>query len=150
MKTYDATLELATVQGDGLRFDCAAGDLRMTLDSGDGARAPSPVQAVLMALGACGGMDIISMLRKGRQDVTGYRIALRANRRDEHPRTFTEIEVVHHVRGRAIKASAVARAIELSDTKYCSVHAMLEPSVAISSRFEIEEDSEAPSASASS
>lgn len=107
------------------------------LDSGEGAIAPSPVVALLLALGGCSGMDVIGVLRKKRQRVTGYTIELVGQRREEHPRGFTAIEVVHRVTGHGLDPQAIADAIELSDTKYCSVHATLVPGVTVTSRFEI-------------
>lgn len=132
-----AHLKLVTVEGDGLRFEATAGAQTFLLDSGAGAVAPSPVQAVLAAVGGCGGMDVIGMLRKMRQRVTGYEIELIAERAEEHPRVFTAIEIVHRVYGDDLNAASVERAIELSETKYCSVHAMLAPAVKLTSRYEI-------------
>jgi len=82
-------------------------------------------------------MDVISILRKQRQHVTAYEVLVEAERHHEHPRYFTRIEVVHRIHGHRIRPEAVAEAIRLSDTKYCSVHAMLEPRAEIVSRFEI-------------
>jgi len=123
---------------DGLRFRGEDDKGRsVLLDSGDGAVAPSPVVALLLALGGCSGMDVIGILRKKRQRVTAYSIELVGQRRDEHPRSFTTIEVVHHLAGEGLDPQAIAEAIELSDTKYCSVHATLVPGVTVTSRFVI-------------
>jgi putative redox protein len=136
-----ATLRLETVEGTRLRFGVRVGEHAFQFDSGPEAEGPSPVQAVLAALGGCTAMDVISILRKKRQPVTGYEVEVLAERRgDPHPRIFTRMEVIHRVRGRGINPAAVAEAIELSDTRYCAVHAMLEHAVAISSRFEITEE----------
>ena len=136
-----ATLRLETVEGTRMRFGVRVGEHSLLLDSGPEAEGPSPVQAVQAALGGCTAMDVISILRKKRQQVTGYEVEVVAERRlDQHPRIFTRIEVIHRVRGRSINPAAVAEAIELSDTRYCVVHAMLEHVVAISSRFEITEE----------
>ena len=132
-----ASLTLTTVSGDGLRFKVQAGKFMMAFDSGPHAQAASPVQAVLAAIGGCTGMDVISILRKKRQDVTGYSIELEADRATEHPRVFTHVRVVHRLTGRSLSEKAVADAIRLSEDKYCSVHAMLKTTVAIESRFEI-------------
>jgi putative redox protein len=132
-----ASLTLATVAGDGLRFDVQAEKFTMTFDSGPHAQAASPVQAVLAAIGGCAGMDVISILRKKRQDVTGYSIELEADRAAEHPRVFIRVTVVHRLTGRGLSEKAVADAIRLSEDKYCPVHAMLNTTVAIESRFEI-------------
>lgn len=138
MKTT-AKVTLDTIE-HGIRFRAGSDDPAcptIVLDSGPGAAGPSPVVALLAALGACGGMDVIEILRKKRQDVTGYEIEIAGERKEDHPRAVTSIEVVHRVRGRNLSAKAIEDAIRLSDTKYCSVHATLERAVSIASRFEI-------------
>src|SRR3989442_1112702 len=99
-----------------------------TLDVSSGRSAASgPLELLLIALGGCTAADVISILQKKREQVTHYRVEVRGHRRDEHPRSFKHIEVRHLLRGRNLSASAVERAIELSDTKYCSVSATLRP-----------------------
>ena len=133
-----AELVLETVQGNGLRFKVTAGSgTEMTLDSGPGMVAPSPVEVLLAALGGCGAMDVISILRKKRQAVVGYEVSVSGERRNEHPRAFTRIEIVHRVRGRSLSPAAIEEAIRLSDTKYCSVHASMSKEIEIRSRYEI-------------
>ena len=102
--------------------------------------APSPMELLLIALGGCTGADVVGILEKKRQRVTGYEIEVRAERRAEHPRIYTKIEVVHRVRGHSIDPKAVAHAVELSETKYCSVSAMLGASAELSMRYEIQDD----------
>lgn len=104
--------------------------------------APTPVELVLIALGGCTGADVVGILEKKRQRVTGYEIEVRGDRRAEHPRIYTRIEVVHKIRGHKVDPKAVAHAIELSETKYCSVSAMLTPAVTIETRYEITEEDE--------
>jgi putative redox protein len=134
----DAKLVLQTVEGPGLRFTGSVeSGATIELDGGAGGRSASPVEAVLIALGGCSGADVISILRKKRQNVLGYEVVLRGERRATHPRSFTRIEVVHRIRGRNLSATAIQDAIRLSDTTYCSVHAMLAPGAEITSRFEI-------------
>ena len=137
MSTSTAHLELKTVEGTGLRFGVRTGKVAFTLESGADSRYPNPIQAVLCAVAGCSGMDVISLLRKKRQRVTRYEIEVTGERREEHPRAFTRIEILHRVRGHDLSPAAVAEAIRLSDTKYCSVHAMLEPKVKLVSRFEV-------------
>ena len=138
MVTTRARLTLESLD-DGLIFRGEDDKGRsVLLDSGEGAIAPSPVVALLLALGGCSGMDVIGILRKKRQRVTGYVIELIGQRREEHPRSFTAIEVVHRLTGEGLDPQAIADAIELSDTKYCSVHATLVPGVTVTSRFEID------------
>jgi putative redox protein len=95
------------------------------------------MELVLIALGGCTGADVHSILQKKRQRVTGYEIEVRGERRQEHPRIYTKIDVIHYVRGYDLDAKAVAHAIELSETKYCSVSAMLGMAAKITSRFEV-------------
>jgi len=105
------------------------------------ASAASPMELLLIALGSCTGVDVISIMKKKRQDVTDYRIEVTGERRTEHPRAYTRMNVRHVVRGRNISEKALAQAIELSEEKYCSVAATLRPTVEIVSRFEIIEES---------
>lgn len=132
-----AHLTLQTVeQGLRFRWEAAAGR-EGVLDSGPDRVAPTPVEALLGALGGCEGMDVIGILRKKRQQVTGYEVLVTGERREEHPRRFTKIEIVHRVTGRELSGTAIEEAIELSSTKYCSVHASLLPEIEIVSRYEI-------------
>jgi len=128
-----------------------AGDEAFVAESGSGhamvtsfgherLTAASPMELLLVALGGCSGADVVAILEKKRQRVTGYEIEVRGERRAEHPRIYTSIEVVHRVRGYAIDPKAVQHAIELSETKYCSVSAMLGASAQITMRYEIEND----------
>lgn len=136
--TKTASVQLATVEGTGLRFEARMGDFSFTLDSGPEASGPTPMDAILAALGGCTAMDVITILRKKRQQITGYEVEVAGERRlAEHPRLYTRIEIVHRVRGRNLSATAIEEAIRLSDTKYCSVHAMLHHGVPITSRYEI-------------
>ncbi len=119
----------------------------ITLDvRGDRSNAAGPLELLLVALGGCTGADVISVLQKKRQHVTDYKIEVRGERREEYPRNFTRMEVKHILTGCAISADAVAKAIELSETKYCSVAATLRPTVEIVSTFEIREETAAASA----
>ena len=99
--------------------------------------APSPMEILLLALGSCTGVDVISILRKKRQKVMDYRIEVRGQRREEHPRSYKRMEVHHIITGSNISELSVARAIELSEQKYCSVAATFRPTAEIVSSFEI-------------
>jgi len=103
--------------------------------------AASPVELLLVALGACTATDVASILKKKRQHLTSYTIEITGQRRDDYPRKFTSMKVHHIFTGRSISPRAVAHAIELSETKYCSVAATLRPTVEIQSSFEIIEES---------
>jgi putative redox protein len=103
-------------------------------------RAASPMEMLLLALGGCSGVDVISILQKKRQQVTDYRIEVSGERREDHPRAYTRMFVKHVVRGRHVSEKALADAIELSDKKYCSVAATLRGTAEIITSYEIIED----------
>lgn len=102
--------------------------------------ASGPLELLLLALGGCTGADVISILHKKRERVTDYRVEIRGERREEHPRSFRKLEVRHIVRGYGVSEAAVARAVELSTDKYCSVAATLRPTAEIVSTWEIQEE----------
>ena len=95
------------------------------------------MELLLVALGSCTGVDVIGILSKKREDVKDYCIELRGERRETHPRSYSRIAVHHIFKGRNISEKSVAQAIELSETKYCSVAATLRPAAEIVSSFEI-------------
>ena len=97
----------------------------------------SPMEVVLLGLGGCTGIDVVSTLRKMRQEVTGYAVSVRGERRDEHPRIYTRVAVEHEVTGHALKEDHVRRAISLSAGKYCSVSAMLEANAELELTYRI-------------
>ena len=114
----------------GMRFDGSAeSGGAMTMDArpehgGEGA-GPSPMETVLLALGGCTGMDVISILVKMRAPLAGLEIAISADRADEHPRVFTRIALEYVFVGDGLRPEQVSRAVELSQERYCSVSAML-------------------------
>ena len=99
--------------------------------------APSPMELLLVALGSCTAVDVIGILQKKREHVKAYRVEVHGERRNDHPRSYSRMEVHHVVSGRNISEKSVAQAIELSETKYCSVAATLRPTAEIVSSFEI-------------
>lgn len=102
--------------------------------------APSPVELLLVALGACTATDVASILAKKRQHVTSYVVEVTGTRREDFPRKYTAMNVHHIITGKSISPQAVAHAVELSETKYCSVAATLRPTVEIQTSFEIIEE----------
>ncbi len=91
---------------------------------------PSPVEAILMALCSCTSVDVVSILQKKRQDLTGLRVTATAERADSPPRVFTHIRLTYAVRGK-LSRKAVEDAVALSKNKYCSVSKMLEKAAVI-------------------
>jgi len=84
-----------------------------------------PMELLLVGLAGCTGMDVISILRKMREPVTGYEVHVQGVRAEDHPMVFVEITVEHVVTGHHLRPEAVARAIELSKERYCGAGAML-------------------------
>ena len=101
-------------------------------------RGPRPMELILMGLGGCASFDIVTILKKSRQDVTNVVCQLKADRADTIPAVFTKIHLHFVVSGRAVKEKQVAKAVELSAEKYCSASKMLsDGGVIISHDFEI-------------
>lgn len=98
-----------------------------------------PMEAVLLGLGGCSAFDVISYLRKARQDVEDCEVLLDAQRADSIPAVFTRIDLTYRVRGRNLSVDHVQRAVSLSMEKYCSVTKMLESTVEIHYRVEMDE-----------
>jgi len=92
---------------------------------------------VLMAAGGCSAIDVVSILQKGRHEVTNCEVKLTSERREEAPRLFTHINLHFIVTGKALKDAAVSRAVDLSAEKYCSVALMLEKAVKITHSYEV-------------
>ncbi|MGI8468982.1 MAG: OsmC family protein [Pyrinomonadaceae bacterium] len=137
MAEYKATIQYA---GDEFFIGTTPSGHAQIMDTkGDRKSAPSPLEMLLVSVGACTASDVVSILQKKRQIVTNYRVEIMGTRREEYPRAFTKFEIHHIVYGRNISARAVAQAIELSDTKYCSVAATVRPTAEIKTSFEIVE-----------
>jgi len=133
----EGKLRLATVEGEGRQFVAESGTGHaLVMDDANGHTGPKPIELALLALGGCTGFDVIGILRKKRQTVTGYEIELHAEQHPEPPSHFTRIEIKHRLRGR-IAPEAVQRAIQLSETKYCAVGAMISKTAKIETTFEI-------------
>ena len=97
-----------------------------------------PLQVFLQGLAGCTGMDVISILEKKRQDVRALEIDVEADQRtDEYPKIYTDIRLHFRVTGFRVKSVAVARSIELSEEKYCSVGGMLGPQTTVHTSYEI-------------
>lgn len=128
---------------DGMHFqvniDQFAIDIDAAADVGGTSAGPQPIRLVLAALSGCTSMDVISILRKKRQDVTHFSVEVIGTRATEHPKVYTDIEIVYRVHGHNIDPEAVQRAIQLSEEKYCPVMGMLRASVNLHSRYEVVE-----------
>lgn len=94
-------------------------------DTGGDDEGIKPTELLLVSLAGCSSMDIISILKKKKQNVTSFNVKVKGDRALEHPRVFTKIYITYIIKGLDIDESAVKRAIEISKDKYCSVWAML-------------------------
>ena len=133
--TYSATVRYA---GDEFFIGTPPSGHAQVIDTkGDRKAAPTPVEMLLVAVAGCTAADVISILLKKRQDVTDYRVEITGERAEDHPRKFLKFHVHHIVHGRSVSEKAVADAVELSDTKYCSVAATVRPTAEITTSHEI-------------
>jgi putative redox protein len=132
-------LNLTDVAGMAFEGETPTGH-KVLLDAGEevGGRnlGPRPMELLLVSLGSCTGMDVISILRKMRQPVTGYQIEVIGERAEEDPKKYLRITIKHIITG-AVAADKLAHAIELSDQTYCSVAATLRGVAEIISSYEI-------------
>ena len=99
-----------------------------------------PMELMAISLAGCTAMDVISILRKKRQEVTGFEVKVDAPRAKDHPHVFTEMKVTYILRGRGIDAASVERAMQLSEEKYCPAQAMLRQAAPIVLAYEIIEE----------
>lgn len=99
-----------------------------------------PMEMFLVGLAGCTGMDVISLLRKMRQEVTNYEVKVEAAVADEHPKVYTDIQVEHVVKGSNLSAELVGRAVEISATRYCPASAMLSKAARVTHTFRIVEE----------
>lgn len=123
------TFDVTTHSGHALVLDAAP-------PLGDD-RGVRPMELLLTALGGCAAMDVLSILEKKREPVRGLRVTVNAGRAHEHPKVYTDITLLYHVRGN-VNPRAIEHAIELTERVYCGVGAMLGKCATITSRYEIE------------
>ena len=97
----------------------------IVMDDGNGDTGARPTELLLVALGGCTGMDVVSILRKKRLEVTRFDVKVSATQRTEYPTIFTDMDLLVEVEGPDVTVEAVRDAMELSAHKYCSVSAML-------------------------
>ncbi len=121
--TYPGTRQFMLETGSGHRF---------IIDDAVGQTGPKPIELVAGALAGCTAFDVVTFLRsKKHKNVTGYEVFVEADQRPTPPQVFTEVRIHHSVTGADIDAQSVEEAIHLSESKYCSVGAMLKQSGAI-------------------
>jgi putative redox protein len=128
--------------GEGMSFVAETGSNHMVAmdgapDGGGRNLAPRPMEMVLLGTGGCTAYDVVVILKKSGQDVTGCEVKLTSERAETDPKVFTRIHMHFVVRGRGLKKNLVEHAIRLSHEKYCSATSMLAKTAQITRDFEI-------------
>lgn len=135
---YNATIQYA---GDDFFIGTTPSGHAQAIDTkGDRKSAPTPLEMLLVSVAACTAADVVSILEKKRQKISDYKVEIKGERREEYPQAFVKFHVHHIVYGTDVSEQAVAQAIELSDTKYCSVAATVRPTAEIVTSYEIIEN----------
>ena len=136
-----AKIHLKSVQ-QGRQFVGESGSGHtVIMDDAEGNTGPKPIELALIALGGCTAFDVIAILRKMRQHVTGYDVELQAEQRHEPPTVFTRVTIRHRLRG-SVRPEALRKAIRLSESKYCSVSAVISKTARIETTYEIVPEAE--------
>ena len=138
-------IEAKVTYVDGLQFVGEAASGHAIVMDGDrevggrntGAR---PMELLLIGLGGCSGMDVVSILKKKKQEINGVEIKVKGEKAENYPKKFTDIDIEFIVRGRNVSEDAVKKAVELSMEKYCSVKATLEGSAKVTWSYKIIEE----------
>lgn len=121
----------------------------LLLDDSASATGPKPIELVALGLAGCTAFDVITVLRqKFHLHVTGYEVRVEADQADRPPQVFTAVRVQHVIHGHDIDPKAVEEAIRLSESKYCSVEAMVRHTATISTTYQIVPAEEAPARAA--
>src|ERR1700740_135385 len=124
--------QFAALTGSGRTF---------LLDDAAGGTGPKPIELIAAGLAGCTAFDVVTILRqKYHQKVTGYEVRVEADQAERPPQVFTAVRIHHVVTGCEIDATAIERAIRLSEEKYCSVGAMVKQTAAVQTTYEIVEE----------
>jgi len=130
-----------TLVNDMLFSGTASSGHTLAMDADDGAGGHNsgfrPMELLLVGFGGCSGMDVISILRKKRQTITGLEINVKGEKSDSSPKIYKEVHIEYVVTGKGVEPGAVERAISLSLDKYCSVGATLAAAGTITHSFRI-------------
>ena len=134
----EAKVTLTRAQEAGRQFVARTGGGHYFLmDDKDGASGPKPIELVAAALAGCTAFDVITILRKKRQDVSGYEVFVEAEQPNEAPMVFTAVRIRHVLTGHEIDPAAVEDAIRLSEEKYCAVGNMVNKTAKFTTTYKI-------------
>jgi putative redox protein len=112
--------------------------LGSSTDFGGGEDGFRPMQLLLIGLAGCTAMDVISILQKKKQDITGFEVHVHADQAQEHPKVFTKASIEYIVVGNNVEQTAVERAVQLSEEKYCPAQAMFRKIIPIELKITLE------------
>lgn len=139
-KTVDVAWE------DNMRFRTSVDGHELILDAGDSAGGedggPRPKPLMLVALGGCTGMDVISILRKMRIDLDGFNVKVEADLADDHPRYYRRIHVIYEFTGKDLPMDKLEKAVSLSEDRYCGVSALYRKGAEMTSEIRVVESIE--------
>jgi putative redox protein len=125
-----STKHVALTWQHGLAFSGGVdGKAPITIDS-NGPAGPGPMETLLLALAACTGSDVVSLLEKMRFPVRALRVGVSGERREQHPKRYTSIVLTYHIDAAGVTEERARHAIDLSLEKYCSVTHSLAPDIA--------------------
>lgn len=133
-----ASVTLIRPEGTHRQFVATSGTgHHLLLDDASGGTGAKPIEMVAIGLAGCTAFDVISILRKKRQQVTGYEVQVEAEQAPNPPNVFTQVRIHHVLTGVDVSPQAVEDAIRLSEEKYCSVSAMVQHTARIQTTFDI-------------
>ncbi len=122
-------------------YGSAGSGHRLVMDADDASGGTNagfrPMELLLVAFGGCTGMDVISILRKKRQEVTGLEMEIQGEKADDYPKVYRTVHIEYVVKGKSVQREAVERAVKLSLEKYCSVGATLSRAGTITHSYRI-------------
>ncbi len=134
----EAKVALSQPLGNGRQFVArTGGGHSLLIDDKEGATGPKPIELVAVGLAGCTAFDVIAILRKKRQRITGYEVRVEADQAGTPPAVFTQVRLRHVVTGFEVDPRAVEDAIRLSEEKYCSVGAMIRKTAEFTTTFEV-------------
>jgi len=129
---------------DGMQFVAESAGHSIVIDGAPGFGSDTgmpPMRLLLLGVAGCSGMDVVHILRnRMRRPLTGLRVEVNAEQAEDHPKVYTRIDLKYLVKGRGLREKDVRRAIELSNTKFCSAAIMLGATAQITTSYEIEDE----------
>lgn len=128
---------------EDMSFDASVNDHTIKLDAmeavGGKNKGPRPKPLVLVALGGCTGMDVVSMLKKMRVQFTALNIEVEGELTEEHPKVYHTITIIYRFKGKDLPIEKLEKAVSLSQERYCGVTAMLQKVAKIENKIIVEE-----------